>query len=67
MESPMPAGLFLRAFQLIETTNHVLWYQINADRWVKEGYDLRGVGPRPLRRGRRRSGPTWRATSPTSS
>lgn len=31
----VPAGLYLRAFQLIETTDHVLWYQVNADRWVK--------------------------------
>ena len=47
VESPMPAGLFLRAFQLIETTNHVLWYQINADRWVKEGDHLRVLAHDP--------------------
>lgn len=29
-----PSGLILRAFQLVETTDHAVWYQVNADRWV---------------------------------
>lgn len=30
-----PAAIVLRAFQLVETDDQAVWYQVNADRWIK--------------------------------
>lgn len=30
----IPAGLVIRASQLVETADHQVWYQVNADQWI---------------------------------